>query len=276
MPGIYVAAVVAALIAMSVIGALVLVPAPRDARRPLILAFLLQLPMSAGAYYLLRMPLDAGVQALGPDESLHALLASLYAPVTEEPVKLLPLLIPAIWAVAKSGRPVIAGLALGLGFGVGEIGFLAWLIAQNEQAAQLPFYVFTGFIGERVLVAFLHGAMTATAIWFFVRGRWWGILVAMAIHYALNFPVYLASLGTFGWGREIWLTVGLMWVVVLVIVMGALLVYFQKGRGGVKRMFGATRECPGCGESYKPGIVGLNLVMRRYERCPHCRKWHFV
>jgi hypothetical protein len=171
---------------------------------------------------------------------------------------------------------VSTGLALGLGFGLGEIGFVAWLLNHNPQLAALPWYIFTGFLIERILVCFLHGAITATAVWLWCRGARWGILVAMVLHYLLNSPIYLSTVMPLGLDRATWISVSLIWTVFLTVAMAVALAFMRVGRKEVKQMLGGERTCPGCGERYKPTIVGLNLLFKRYEPCPHCKKWHLV
>ena len=34
------------------------------------------------------------------------------------------------------------------------------------------------------------------------------------------------------------------------------------------------RVCASCGQEFKRRIIGLNLGLRRKERCPHCGKWN--
>lgn len=34
--------------------------------------------------------------------------------------------------------------------------------------------------------------------------------------------------------------------------------------------------CPDCGKVYPRPFFAANLLTRRYERCPHCRKFHLV
>lgn len=31
--------------------------------------------------------------------------------------------------------------------------------------------------------------------------------------------------------------------------------------------------CPKCGKPFRRSLMGLNLVLWRFQRCPHCRKW---
>jgi len=31
-----------------------------------------------------------------------------------------------------------------------------------------------------------------------------------------------------------------------------------------------------CGEVYDRPLWGMNLVTRRYERCPQCKRWHIT
>ncbi len=276
MLGIHIMAIVAIAASLGIVGGLIWVLSRGQNRWLLAVLLILELPVSALAYYYLRQPLDMGVKALGFDLDFYRFLTTWYAPITEEPAKLLPLALPFLFRRIDAKNGVAAGLALGLGFGLGEIAFLAYLIGQSPAAAKLPWYMFTGFLIERLFVAFLHGAMTATAIALWFKGVRWGILVSILLHYALNFPIYLASLGTFGLGRMIWVQIGMVWVVLMAIALSGLLTYFVKGRGGVRDMIGAPRTCPDCAEVYKPTIAGLNFLVRRYERCPHCRKWHWM
>jgi len=36
----------------------------------------------------------------------------------------------------------------------------------------------------------------------------------------------------------------------------------------------SMRVCAHCGEEFKRRIMGINLGMRRKEKCPHCGKWN--
>jgi hypothetical protein len=276
MPGIYVMAMIAAAAAAVLIGGPLLLTAARPHRAILLLLVLVELPMSAAVFLFVRQPIDLGIRSLGLGPGLYGFIASWYAPLIEEPAKLLPLVVPLLFRRVSSANAVSTGLALGLGFGLGEIGFIAWLISQNPQVAVLPWHVFTGFLVERILVCFLHGAFTAIAVWLWCRGARWGIAVAMLLHYLLNFPIYLGSLHPFGLDRLGWVLISMAWVAVLAIAMAITLVYLRGGRARVRLMLGGTRSCPGCGARYRPTVVGLNLLVARYERCPHCRKWHLV
>jgi hypothetical protein len=63
------------------------------------------------------------------------------------------------------------GMAFGMGFGVGEIWYLAWGFSIVPEFAGYPFYYFVGFISERVAVVFIHGVMTAVVVTGFMEGR---------------------------------------------------------------------------------------------------------
>ncbi|NYT12026.1 MAG: hypothetical protein GKC03_05670 [Methanomassiliicoccales archaeon] len=34
------------------------------------------------------------------------------------------------------------------------------------------------------------------------------------------------------------------------------------------------RVCVSCGQEFKRRIIGLNMGLRRKEKCPHCGKWN--
>ncbi len=85
----------------------------------------------------------------------------LYAPLTEEPAKWLPLLLPFIRSELRKENAAAFALAVGLGFGVGEICFLANQLGRVPEIAALPFWHLGGFISERALVCLLHGCFIA-------------------------------------------------------------------------------------------------------------------
>jgi ribosomal protein S27E len=42
------------------------------------------------------------------------------------------------------------------------------------------------------------------------------------------------------------------------------------------RMLFGRRRCPECGHEYDAPLIGINFGLTRYERCPHCRHWHWT
>jgi RsiW-degrading membrane proteinase PrsW (M82 family) len=124
-------------------------------------------------------------------------LRAILPPLIEEPAKLLPLLLPPIAAAVSRENAWRFGVALGLGFGLGEIALLFQLLESVQAVAAAPWTALTGFISERYIVCLTHGAFTAAAltIW---RGAgrpfWHGLLVAATLHFIANLPVALASL----------------------------------------------------------------------------------
>ncbi len=130
-----------------------------------------------------------------------------YAPLTEEPAK---------WLTARGAhrfgaqsRTIRSSLALaaGAGFGVGEIWFLAHALINSPSYPELPFWMFGGFMLERLEVCFLHGVLLIPPFYALANGRSFllGGLVGMVMHFLLNFPIFLAQIDAFGLG-EGWLT----------------------------------------------------------------------
>jgi hypothetical protein len=124
--------------------------------------------------------------------------AWLVAPVTEEAIKVVPLLIPRLRTfLATPVEALWAGVALGLSFGLGEAAYLAWSIAQSPIYAGLPWYTFTGYASERLIVCFGHGMLTALVTAGLQRGVWpavQGYLAAVALHALINIGPLLLSL----------------------------------------------------------------------------------
>jgi hypothetical protein len=214
--GLIVAAGVTTVIAL---GGLALLLTRAQERWPLTIAFLVALPLQPLAFYLVRLPFDATLKGLFGTPAWIVALAMFYAPLTEEPAKWLTALVPAVrGAIAK--MPVAAALAVGLGFGIGEIWFLAIGLTASPGYSDGPFWMFGGFFFERLDVCFLHGAFVALPFYLLARGRpmWPGCLVGVVLHFLLNFPVYLAQVDLLGLGATVWISVLTLWIAGFVVV----------------------------------------------------------
>jgi RsiW-degrading membrane proteinase PrsW (M82 family) len=229
MTGIYTAAALTFIVAFAVYGYLIRRASPREDRIMLLVALLIALPLQPLVYYLIRVPLDRILsEALGQGGFLTA-LRLLYAPVIEEPAKWLPLAIPAVASRIAPRNAVAVALATGLGFGLGEIAFIAQSVAQMPSVAALPFYAFTPFFIERMLVCFIHGGLIALAFVMFAKRQTFilGGLIGMALHFALNFPIYLAQLDLAGIGFQRWSMLLTAWM--LIMFVGLLVLVWQIG-----------------------------------------------
>jgi hypothetical protein len=196
---------------------LALLLARAEDRRSLTLAFILALPLQPLAFYAVRAPLDDMLKATFGFPSWVAVASLLYAPLTEEPAKWLAAALPMVRR-AIALHPVAVALAVGIGFGIGEIWFLVHAIVNGPNYPDLPFWMFGGFVVERLEVCFLHGAFVALPFVALARGGsfWLGGLAGMALHFLLNFPVFLARMDMFGLGAA-WLSVLQLWVLASVV-----------------------------------------------------------
>lgn len=224
------------------------------------------------------MPIDHWLVAqLGSTSSIYQLLASLYAPLTEEPAKLLPLLIPAIYRDIRPTNFARYALAIGVSFAIGEMWLLAYLIAQMPAYAHVPFHLFGGYFGERLMVCVFHSAFVSVALW---RLRHWlilGFAGAAALHWLGNFPILLLGWNVGGLGQTTWGVIIQCWLVIYFVGALALLSYFTFGRIALGRIFYVRRHCPECQQDYDaPFLLAINFGTTRYERCPHCRRWHWT
>lgn len=164
----------------------------------------LGLPLSALVNLAVKAPLGAAVgEAFGvePGRGLDTpvwflVFLFMLAPVFEELAKVLPALLPRARAgIANASDALWTGMALGIGFGLGEVVYLAWQVAAAGAYTEYPWYAFTGFLGERLLVVFMHGMMTG--VLFFVGRRvnlLLGYLAAVGLHALLNSGAMLYQL----------------------------------------------------------------------------------
>jgi uncharacterized membrane protein YhfC len=135
---------------------------------------------------------------LGPDmPSWFIALILLNAPIFEEAIKLLPMALPPSRNLLDDATSSLwIGLALGMSFGLGEAVYIAHGIAQSPEYSSLPWYVFTGYATERLIMTFGHGFLTANAAYGFYKGgrhALFGFLYAVGLHALINLgPILLA------------------------------------------------------------------------------------
>jgi hypothetical protein len=195
MSGLATAASIAALLSVVVYGGALAWWAPRREAALLAAAVLLALPLAPLTYHLARASLDSAATAvLGAGAMTW--LQPLYAPLTEEPAKLLPLLLlPWLARRTTGANAVRVGVALGLGFGIGEIALVANLIQATPGVATARWPSLMSFISERYMVCLVHGAFTATALTVWrhqPNSLARGLAAAMLLHLLANLPVVLA------------------------------------------------------------------------------------
>jgi hypothetical protein len=277
MLGIYYAAIITTLVAITVFGSFIRkLPLPAN-ERLLWLAMVIALPLQPLVFYWVRVPLDQWLAAqFGPASSAYQWLRSLYAPFTEEPAKLIPLLLPAIRHDIRPANFARYALAIGLGFAVGEMWFVAERVARNPALADLPFYQFGGYFSERLMTCVFHSAFLAVALQQLGRRFLLGLVGAMALHWLGNFPIQLMAWNVAGLGKTAWTVIVQCWLYGYFFASIALLAYFATGRLAVGALFFSRRHCPECEQDYDAPLLAVNVGSRRYERCPHCRHWHWT
>ncbi len=172
---------------------------------------LLTVPLSLVVNLWVKAPVYravASVAGVAPEAALAALplwflaFRLLLPPVTEEAVKVLPLLARTLRARLGDGRAALwLGMYLGLGFGIGEIGYLGWRLGEVPALAGYPVWMYYGFLTERLLATFGHGVMTAvtlTGARSGARGATAGYLAAVGLHALGNLGALLGKMGTIG------------------------------------------------------------------------------
>jgi hypothetical protein len=283
MPGIFIAALITSLLAAAIVGGMLWQTTMPHDRRLILLLVLLGLPLSPLTFYLVRKPLDRYLAAqLGKDSTLLIALRLSYAPLTEEPAKLLPLLLlslPQFRGRMTNKAAVPIAMALGLGFAIGEIWLIAGFVSSDPKVGHLPFYLYGGFFTERLQTCLIHPGFTVVAVAALQRGwRWFpfGLLGSMLLHFVANFPIYLMQKNVWGLGRETWGTLVGLWVAAFAVGSLILLGLIYFGPAMAKKLFTARVPCPGCGQLYRQPLFAVNMGMKRYERCPLCKKWHWI
>jgi hypothetical protein len=238
--GIYVAAVITTAVVLVGYGLLAWrLSSPGD-RQGLLIAGLIALPLQPAFFVLLRMPIHHALTQLIGTGTLLTVISTFYAPLTEEPAKWIPLAVPPVRRLLRRDSAVPLALAVGLGFGIGEIWLLAYEVAQVPAYAAMPFWMFTGFFVERAYVTFLHGGFVLPVVWCLATGRpfFLGALVGMALHYAVNVPVFLSGIGAFGIAQAGWTMIASLFPLVVAILLGFAMARLSDGRRQMEKPAG--------------------------------------
>jgi RsiW-degrading membrane proteinase PrsW (M82 family) len=203
MPGIYGMAVIT--ISLTAILCIAFLNYLTHSDRRYLWLLLLGLPFSFIVNHWVKTPVITSLAAwaniplkLGPEMPLWFIaLILLNAPIFEEAIKMLPIVLPASRKfLNRASSSLWTGLALGMSFGLGEAAYIAYGLAQSPTYNSLPWYVFTGYLVERMAVTFAHGFMTAIAAYGFYRGGRYafiGYFSAVGLHALINLgPILLA------------------------------------------------------------------------------------
>ena len=227
MPGIYLTAILTTALAAVIFVPLIhKLPLPAN-ERLLWLAVGLVLPLQPLVFYFARVPLDHWFAAqLGSTSATYRWLTTFYAPLTEEPAKLVPLLVPFIYRDISPKNFVRYALAIGFGFAVGEMWFISERVAQVPAIRALPFYQLNGYVVERLMVCVFHAAFVSVTLWRLRRRMALGIAGAMALHWLGNIPIFLMNRNAGGFSHTFWAVAYQYWVWAYFLAALALLFYF--------------------------------------------------
>jgi hypothetical protein len=240
------------------------------------LAALISLPLQPLAFYLVRLPLDGVLAAQLGSSAAYAWIVTLYAPLTEEPFKLVPLLVPAIFRDIRRENVLRYALALGVGFAIGEMWFIAERVARDSTLSALPLHQWGGYVTERLMTCVFHSAFVSVSLCFLPRRIAVGLAGAVALHWLGNFPVFLMAWNVGGFGKTFWAVAVMLFLIMYLVAAIAWLSFLVFGRVAPMRGVYGLRHCPECSADYDPPLVALNLFRIRYERCPRCLKWHWT
>jgi hypothetical protein len=96
------------------------------------------------------------------------------------------------------------------------------------------------------------------------------------LHWLGNFALLLMAWNVGGVGQTVWTAAIQGWLLLYFFGALALLSYFTFGRIAPGRALFGRRHCPACDQEYDAPLFGINCGVRRYERCPHCGRWHWT
>jgi len=202
MPSIYPAAIITTAVAVALVWGLTQLAGRGNGR--LAWVALLTIPMVPVVNWWVKKPLLVVAGQAASKQGIETpswfiLFFFLLSPFTEEAFKALPLAIPQVSRRLDGlGSALWMGMFLGAGFGLGEIWFLAYGYARVPALSGYPFWYFTGFLAERLVVIYAHGVMTAVVMVGALRGRLGllgGYLAAVTLHALLNGGAMLHRLG---------------------------------------------------------------------------------
>jgi len=256
----------------------------------------LGLPLSPLAYFIVRLPLIHFIEPvlLGatqdnpngtPSTAFRDGIRLLYAPLTEEPCKLLPWIALLMFGVLRKPsrkQLVPVALAIGVSFAIGEFWLVAYLISAKPDPAiaQLPWYAFRGYMSERLMTCFTHTLFALPTIWLYRRSpslAAFGLAIGMVLHYLGNAPIMLMHHQAFGLSTAVWSVIVQAWLLLFVVATLFTLVAVHFGNAVLARIWQNKMICPECGATYRqPILIGCNMGTWRYEPCGVCRKWHWV
>jgi DNA-directed RNA polymerase subunit RPC12/RpoP len=278
MPGIFITAIVTTALSAGLIGGFVYWRARKSEYAAVTTAILFYVPIYWVAFYLVRLSFHGWFETVMDSESgWFVFLTTFYAPLTEEPAKWVLLLLPWFRKQITEKNFVRIAMAMGLGFGLGEIWMIAERVFASPGFVDYPWYYYVGFLNERFLVCIVHGAFVAVMLKYMRKNIAVGMLGAVALHYFANFPIYLAWIDLFNLGKTTWTIVLVIYFYAFVVAMLLMLTRFAIGSFRFGRFLYGTDVCPDCGKEYdKPVFLAANLMWKRYERCPHCGKWHMM
>jgi DNA-directed RNA polymerase subunit RPC12/RpoP len=278
MPGIFIMAIVTTVFSAGLIGGFIYWRTRKGEYLAVTAAILVNIPIYWIAFYLVRLPFHGWfATVMNAESGLFVFLTTFYAPLTEEPAKWVLLLLPWFRKKITDKNFVRIAMAIGLGFGLGEMWMIAERVFASPDFVNYPWYYYMGFLNERFMVCIAHGAFAAIMLKYMRKNIAVGMLAAMGLHYAANFPIYLSWVDPLNFGKTTWIVILSLYIYLFIIAMVLMLTRFAVGSFKFGRWVYGTDVCPDCGKEYdKPVFLAVNLMWKRYERCPHCGKWHMM
>jgi RsiW-degrading membrane proteinase PrsW (M82 family) len=194
--------------------------------------FIISLFESYLAFHYIRIPLDNLIKYYANIASIwYCFVTFLYAPVIEEIVKILPILVFPVYKNNITKKNIVLyGSVIGLGFGIGEMFLISSFVAKDIGFIGYKWYHFYGYIYERIISCFCHQIFTIVALSGIEKGNIKYLFYAMVLHAISNIPAFLYQGGFINANSNFIQYCLLCYPLIFVVAIVATFFYVRRGK----------------------------------------------
>jgi RsiW-degrading membrane proteinase PrsW (M82 family) len=202
----------------------------------ILILFVISLFESYLAFHYIRIPLDDLIKHYA--NIIHnkvpiwyCFVTFLYAPVIEEIVKVLPILVLPLYKNNITKKNIVLyGSMIGLGFGIGEMFLISSFIAKDIAFIGCKWYHFYGYIYERIISCFCHQIFTIVALSGIEKGDIKYLFYAMVLHAISNIAAFFYQYGFINANSNFVQYFLLCYPLIFVVAIVAIFFYVRRGK----------------------------------------------